>query len=205
MNDKEEVLVIPEEVLEPYLRYFKKNMLTDPGRIAELLDEALSPLACGYMPRAEAEIDPSYKQVIPYSVLWRGREVFRYKRTKKGGETRLHDLWSIGVGGHINPIDSYDDEPYEAAMWRELNEEVGLQRSNIGAPIVGIIYDPSNEVGKVHLGIVHFIQLGMNSPPMKYNDPALSSGEFHHVVELSQNSAKDVYENWSKIIIENLL
>src|SRR5919198_2708214 len=58
-----------------------------------------------YRPRGAMEVDPSYKQVIPYLVLRDGRRYFLMKRTRAGGDARLHDLFSIGVGGHLNPGD----------------------------------------------------------------------------------------------------
>ena len=58
-----------------------------------------------FVPRQAAEIDPSLKQIIPYLVLRDGDCIFLMKRTRAGGDARLHDLYSIGVGGHLNPGD----------------------------------------------------------------------------------------------------
>ena len=58
-----------------------------------------------YEPRAEMEVDPSFKQIIPYLVLRDGERYFLMRRTRPGGDARLHDRWSIGVGGHIEPGD----------------------------------------------------------------------------------------------------
>ncbi len=59
-----------------------------------------------YVERERAERTPEWKQVIPYSVVLCDGKVFLLRRTKGGGEARLFDKLSIGVGGHINPIDS---------------------------------------------------------------------------------------------------
>ena len=57
------------------------------------------------MRRGDAEEDPAHKQVIPYLVLRDGERWFLMRRTRAGGDARLHDRWSIGVGGHLNPGD----------------------------------------------------------------------------------------------------
>ncbi len=162
--------------------------------------------------RDYAELDPSWLQLIPYVVLFRGREVFRYQRTKKGGEGRLHGLWSVGVGGHVNPEDSGLSadtpglNPYLHGLRRELREEVGhdLRVDPAGLSLVqGLIFDPSDEVGRVHFGLVHFVQLG-NNPTLSFADDAMAGGHFQHAAEL-RHSARDEFESWSRLVIEMLL
>ena len=58
-----------------------------------------------FVERRWAEHDSSFKQVIPYTVVTHGDEVLLLKRLEQGGEARLHGKLSIGVGGHINPVD----------------------------------------------------------------------------------------------------
>jgi predicted NUDIX family phosphoesterase len=58
-----------------------------------------------YAPRAAMEVDPRHKQIIPYLVLRDGDRYFLMRRTRAGVDRRLHDHWSIGVGGHLNPGD----------------------------------------------------------------------------------------------------
>src|SRR4051794_38952355 len=70
--------------------------------------------------RDEAEQDPSWKQVIPYVVLRDGERLFLMRRTRAGGDARLHDRYSIGVGGHINP----QDEDVAGGLLREWSEEI---------------------------------------------------------------------------------
>ncbi|HVJ81830.1 MAG TPA: phosphoesterase, partial [Planctomycetia bacterium] len=94
-----------------------------------------------YLPRAEAELDPSFKQLVPYAVLRAGNAVFTYRRGKAGSESRLHDLWSIGIGGHVNP----EDGPPAAAaclaaLEREIAEETHLA-PGWNATLAGLIYD----------------------------------------------------------------
>ena len=96
----ESILVVKTELLNGYIK--GKNGLIR-GCDKEIL--AFVDSEHEVRPRPEMEEDPSYRQIIPYVVLTRGDEVLVLRRLKKGGEKRLHGLLSIGVGGHINPVD----------------------------------------------------------------------------------------------------
>src|SRR5712691_6090651 len=91
----------------------------DPDLFAFLLD----PAHLEYRPRGEAEVDPSFKQLIPYVILRHGGELFHYTRGSGGTETRLRARRSIGIGGHISAEDANAIDPYRAGMLRELAEE----------------------------------------------------------------------------------
>lgn len=175
----------------------------NPLEVESILTEILTSGELEYRARPAAEKDPSWKQIIPYVVIVRGREVFKYKRTKKAGDSRLHDLWSVGVGGHINPVDGEGEVAYEAAFWRELEEEVGLTRGVVQyEKKIGLIYDDSNEVGQVHFGICHAVKIDFTTT-MTFKDPALADGQFCPAYELKRTS--DAFENWSKLVIDHLL
>jgi predicted NUDIX family phosphoesterase len=73
-----------------------------------------------YEPRPAMEVDPSFKQVIPYLVLRDGERFFLMRRTRAGADARLHDRYSIGVGGHLNP----GDGGVLGGLRREWNEEL---------------------------------------------------------------------------------
>jgi predicted NUDIX family phosphoesterase len=73
-----------------------------------------------YRARPEAEQDPSWKQVIPYLVLRDRGRLFLMRRTRAGGDARLHERWSIGIGGHLNP----GDGDIHAGLAREFGEEI---------------------------------------------------------------------------------
>ena len=115
-----------------------------------------------FLPRSTAELDPAFKQIIPYVVLTHAGRVLHYTRGKKGGERRLVAKGSIGIGGHLNDADenlfSYDQRSYLAGVRREVDEELILQ-SGYQNHIRALLNDDSTEVGKVHLGIVHIFAL----------------------------------------------
>ena len=208
----EKVLVFPACRLEPFLSYFENGVATNPSLIESMLDLLLDPGALSFMERLEAEENPKFKQVIPYCILTRATpypSYFAYKRTRKGGDSRLFEQWSMGVGGHINPCDAapsdgYDGPfyaPYAAALRRELYEEVSLK---IGpdlsreAPVVALIYDPSNAVGQVHFGVVHLVSVPGDTV-LASSDPALEQGTWHSKADLIV--AQSNFENWSKLVI----
>ena len=151
------------------------------------------------------ETDPSYKQLIPYVLLqWTAEsgavKLFTYTRGGGSGEARLHAKRSVGIGGHISREDAAGGgDPYTTGMHRELAEEVQLE-SNYSESRVGLIYDPSNEVGQVHLGVVHrFI---LEHPAVKSNESDLAEGGFVDVTDLRDDM--DRLETWSQLAIKAL-
>src|SRR5580704_7407049 len=85
-----------------------------------------------YLNRSEAEQDRRYKQLIPYVLVICQDKILRYRRGKGGQETRLHGLFSVGVGGHISEEDNglfSNQLGYEEGMRRELMEEVAIDEA----------------------------------------------------------------------------
>lgn len=170
--------------------------------VAVSLKEILSNGHLEFIDRDQAEVSEEWVQLIPYCVIRRGASVFVYRR--KGTEGRLNGLRSIGVGGHINPVDSGQGSVYEAALRRELAEEVGIAVGRVPDP-VALIYDPSNAVGKVHLGVVHNVRVP-SSFNLTCNDPALESGEFVDLQTLKAHAeaSPELFETWTALILPHL-
>ena len=101
-------------------------------------------------PRAEMEVDPGQKQIIPYLVLRDGPRYFLMQRTRAGVDARLHDRYSIGVGGHLNP----GDDGLDGGLRREWAEEV-VADFVPSFELVALLNDDTTEVGAVHLGAVY--------------------------------------------------
>jgi len=104
--------------------------------------------------RLEMEPDETWKQVIPYPVLRDGSRWFLMRRTRAGGDARLHDRYSIGVGGHVNPEDGGLDGDLSTALRREWLEELDVEF----VPhfrLVGLLNDDTTSVGRVHVGLVY--------------------------------------------------
>lgn len=168
----------------------------DPDVFAALLD----PVHLEYRPRAAAETDPSFKQLIPYIVLRHGGDLFHYRRGAGGAEVRLRARRSIGVGGHISAAeDAGAADPYRAGMLRELAEEV-----EIGSPfrerMFGLINDDSTPVGSVHLGVVHLLDL--DRPAVWPLEAGIKDAGLAPLAELLGRSAE--FESWSRLAMEAL-
>jgi predicted NUDIX family phosphoesterase len=154
-----------------------------------------------YLNRSEAEQDKRFKQLIPYALIVCGDKILRYRRGKGGQETRLHGLFSVGVGGHISEEDSglfSSGIGYHDAMRRELKEEVDIEVTQDSA--VAVINDDSTEVGFVHLGIVHVVQVADES--LANRRSGIVGPEFVPMSEAVK--APDAYESWSRFCLENL-
>jgi predicted NUDIX family phosphoesterase len=156
-----------------------------------------------FLSRSRAEIDPSHKQIIPYVLLAHGDKVIFYVRGKKAGEQRLVAKGSIGIGGHMNEADeslfALDEAAYRAGVEREVSEEI-LIHSKFEDRIVALLNDDSNEVGQVHLGIVHVF--GLAEPKVKKNESMITELAFLSREELA--SRRDSLETWSQICLDSL-
>lgn len=194
----EKVLVFKKELLNEELSF--QGMLT--GEKASVIkNKILVPENLFYIDRDVAENDLNYKQVIPYCVFTKNDQLFIYQRSKHGSENRLHDLWSVGVGGHINPCDGNNVETIGNACKREIEEEVQFSDPH-SVRLVGVINDDSSTVNAVHFGVVFHVHLkdGTSLNPI---DKALANGEFKHT---KTTVISDInWEDWSVHVIRNYL
>ena len=159
-----------------------------------------------FVERRWAEQDSSLKQIIPYALVVYRDEVLLLQRKDTGGESRLHGKLSIGVGGHINPVDEVGDEPgavLEAGCRRELEEELTLDTS-YGLEPVGVINDESGDVGSVHFGLVQIARC--ETPDVSVREVDQLEGAFVGRSALKELAAKerDRFETWSALIIDRL-
>jgi predicted NUDIX family phosphoesterase len=154
-----------------------------------------------YINRSEAEQDRRFKQLIPYALIVCGDKILRYRRGKGGQETRLHGLYSVGVGGHIAEEDTglfTKGVGYHDAMRRELMEEVSIEVTKETA--VAVINDDSTDVGYVHLGIVHIVQVADET--LTGRSHGIVGAEFVPMGDAVKNL--DAYESWSRFCMEHL-
>lgn len=156
-----------------------------------------------FMPRAAAENDPAYKQIIPYALIVHGRTVLYYVRGKKAGEQRLVAKGSIGIGGHLNDTDesffAQDEAAYRAGVEREVAEEIIID-SPFRDHIVALLNDDTTEVGRVHLGIVHVLQL--EAPKVEKREAMITNLAF--LTEDELRARREQLESWSQICLDNL-
>jgi predicted NUDIX family phosphoesterase len=196
----EEVLVVPRALLNEIGAFEGIQTAGLDAAIARLLD----PANHFFMDRAAAEEDPNHKQLIPYCIFRCGDRVLHYTRGKAGGESRLHAKISVGVGGHVNPIDTdagrTGSDAYHAAVTREIEEELDLPEEHTHR-IIALLNDESNSVGQVHLGIVHLIDL--KSDAVASREDALLDLGFTALADLN-GSLFERLETWSQFCIRHL-
>jgi predicted NUDIX family phosphoesterase len=171
---EEQVLVVPTKVYNP-----PDGITSDVRAIWRLMQEA------SLMPRAAAEGDPTFKQLIPYIILVHEHSIFTYWR--KGQEQRLHGLKSLGIGGHLN------DANILAGVGRELHEEVYIPTRYM-LSFNGFINDNTTPVGQVHLGLF-FIAI-LEKPKVRPRDET-GGGQF----EPWSNLIPSEFELWSQHVL----
>jgi predicted NUDIX family phosphoesterase len=150
-----------------------------------------------FHPRPAMEEDPAWKQVIPYPVLRDGDAWFLMRRTKAGSDARLHDRFSIGVGGHVNPEDGGLDGDLGVALRREWHEELVVDFVP-DFRFVGLLNDDSTPVGRVHLGLV--FEGDAAGRPVAIRETDKLSGAFVPATEVA--AVSDRLETWSRIAFE---
>jgi predicted NUDIX family phosphoesterase len=169
---------------------------------------------CLWIDRGDAETNTDYKQLIPYVLVMCQGSVFQYYRSSEGNEERLHHTYSVGLGGHVNPCDSEssNDEiilTYLEGLVRELREETGLiiSLSMAAKSFVGLVNDDENPVGKVHLGVVHVVEVepAQASELLKNCERTLERPAFVPLENFKKIQHLGELETWSSMIIKHML
>jgi predicted NUDIX family phosphoesterase len=191
----ERVLVLPRNRVPGGCDFTGVRQATDAD-VAEL--QAAIAEHGRYLDRPDAEADSSMKQLIPYVVVRDGTDVFLMRRTNAGGDARLHGRASIGVGGHLNPVDDGDD-PLMTGLDREWAEELDADFEP-SFELRGFLNDDTNDVGAVHLGVVFEVQAA--GRPVEVREHEKLSGSFVAPTELGE--AYDQLETWSRLVVDAL-
>jgi len=153
-----------------------------------------------FLRRSEVEEDPNYKQLIPYVILHHNNTIFSYRRGALLSEKRLLHNYSIGIGGHISVNDpNLFTTSYEEGMRREVQEEIYIDTKYKSNP-VALLNDDSNEVGKVHFGVIHVFDL--QEPRIRKKEKSINEPTFITLSKIKVDIEK--YENWSQICIQNI-
>ncbi len=181
MRTNERVFVVPTEIVNRFLE--SSELVVEFGNLKDGIRKlnvcALVEMLkyATFIEREHAEGDKSYKQIIPYVVFLSHdkRHIYLFKRTSNQTEKRLHNLYSLGIGGHIN----FDDH-LMAGKWndfscnlltllvgagREISEEVkskpefGMNSLFSLLPLTYVIDTNSSDVSSVHLGILSFAKV----------------------------------------------
>lgn len=167
-----------------------------------------------FVDRALAERTPALKQLIPYCLVSRPGELLRVQRLRRQSEGRLHGLFSIGLGGHVNPEDGLagGSGTVEAALRRELSEELripGFER--LQPRFLGLLNDDSSDVGSVHAGLVYQLDVAAGSE-VGIREIGKMEGRFAPLGDVAQPGRvvepeslwhdSHGFESWSAIMLE---
>jgi predicted NUDIX family phosphoesterase len=195
---REEVLVVPRAEIFPDGAWH--------GFIADDPDRYLTIVASRrqFRARGDVEEDADYQQIIPYIVFRSGERYFLTRRLKQSTEKRLRHLYSLGVGGHINRADAQAAgpaaDPVMQGLRREFEEEV-VYDGNWQARLIGLINDDSNDVSRVHLGLV--FEVTGDRPEITIRETGKLEGELLRLEEMKMYYLD--MESWSQLIFDHLL
>jgi predicted NUDIX family phosphoesterase len=215
MNNMEElVFAFPTDEFWKLMTYKRKGLIKENNEVLKrIVQNGL------FLKRSELEEDPSFKQIIPYAIIsykepenrtWRDKlrgvrqsqSFYLFKRTSKQTEKRLHDKFSLGVGGHMNPNDSMESkEQYLIEeLKRELHEEVKLLNGCFIEEIefIGFINDDTISVGRVHIGLLYNIHV--SNKEVYINETDKMTAEW-----IDKSNLAEFYEGmetWTKITFD---
>lgn len=200
MSDAEQVLVVERNVIDEVGSFHGINVDVD-----RFLEAFFSPGTLRFLPRAQAEDDPTYKQIIPYVLITDGEKYLTYVRGRRAGEQRLAGCRSMGIGGHINPADDLPlfasdyREAYHAAVEREVTEELILDGAHTDH-MVAVLNDDSTEVGRVHFGIVHY----WHFPDLNVRKREQMITQLSLMTPAELRTVRDSLESWSQLCLDRL-
>ena len=202
--------------MEEQLLCFKREILrAHPDKT--FYDESLWHQILAHLeskPRSAAEHDYDTKQLVVYVLINHEQTFLSYQRTPKTTETRLKALYSIGIGGHVNVEDQIQPSLFgsDEARWkdfvlqavrREVSEEVQIPPGIAQEPrLICFINDDSNDVGKVHFGVVWLVKLAEPNVAIR-GEKGIGKLTFRTLPELS--SMSDTMETWSQLLVEYLV
>lgn len=190
-NHDEKVLVVKREKLFPIGAWQGLQAVNGQQYLA-IINEHKQ-----FLPRQDMEINPAYKQIIPYLIFKFGSQYFLMQRQAKSTDQRLKSKYSLGIGGHIRLEDM---ESTDIIGWarREFEEEVTYS-GTYQVRSLGILNDDSDAVGQVHAGYVFLLEGDSSNIAVKEE---LKSGKLMTLDECKAHY--DAMENWSKIVFDFL-
>lgn len=199
---EELVLVVSNDNTSPLFKkdfkYISKYL--DPSTMNYIQDQ----IEYSFMPRSMAEVSLNYVQIIPYVTIFHQGKILTYERGTDQGEKRLHGKRSVGIGGHINPVDITDyqfNKLVYNCMMREIDEEIIISDGiNLKSKFNGFIYDDSTDVGRVHFGLSYFIDILEKDVSVTAKEKSMLDTKFLSIDELKKDILS--YENWSQKIIQ---
>ena len=193
----EKVLTVPTGCLWEQVTYAERGLITEGANA--LVDVVAS--YGGFLDRSAAETDPSHKQIIPYAVVSHLGSYFLLQRKSTQNERRLHNKFSLGVGGHINPSPGVPKTGLiQDGLNREVHEELHIE-PGFRQRFVGLINDDTTDVGRVHLGVLFDLEVA--SDDVSVRETSKMAGGWALLGRLGE--AYSSLETWSQIVYDSYL
>lgn len=208
MNNMEElVFAFPTDEFWKLMTYKEKGLIRGNSEVLKkIVQNGL------FLRRSELEEDPSFKQIIPYAIISnkepersgvrQSQSFYLFRRTSKQTEKRLHNKFSLGVGGHMNPNDSMESKEQYLIdeLKRELYEEVKLLNGCLIEDIefIGFINDDTISVGSVHIGLLYNIHV--SNKEVYINETDKMTADWIDKPNLAE--FYDGMESWTKITFD---
>jgi predicted NUDIX family phosphoesterase len=152
--------------------------------------------------RGDLETNTEYRQILPYLIVKVDNKFFYYVRAEGSDETRLHNRFSIGIGGHIEMKDKDSpQETMETGLIREAREELGENIELVNLKPLGFIYTNKTILDEVHLGILFTCEInGINS--ISVDKEEIGEHGFLDEKEMDEIIINPNYspENWTDIV-----
>jgi predicted NUDIX family phosphoesterase len=194
---EELVFALPTDELWKLIPYKEKGLIKENSEVLKrIIQNGL------FRKRSELEKDPSFKQIIPYAIISNKESFYLFKRTSKQTEKRLHNKFSLGVGGHMNPSNSKESKEQYLIneLKRELFEEVKLLNGCLIEDIefIGFINDDTISVGSVHIGLFYNIHVSNKDVVINETDKMTADWiDKHDLAEFYEGM-----ETWTKITFD---
>lgn len=186
----EDILVVPRDLLfDKVTPWFGINQ-DALSNITNIVAEHAA-----YIPRQSAEHNPEYKQIIPYIIFTHQDKFFVMQRKAQASEKRLAGKFSIGIGGHVRKEDIVNHDIMDWAR-REFEEEVTYDHS-FTTRAIGVLNDDTNDVGKVHIGLIIIAQGSSDQISIKDEHKSGTLLTLEECQMLSGNM-----ESWSTICLD---
>jgi predicted NUDIX family phosphoesterase len=201
---EESVFAFPTDELWKLLPYKKKGFIKGSADVLKRIVEDGR-----FLRRCESEEDPSFKQIIPYAIISNKEpekeSFYLFRRTSGQKEKRLHNKFSLGVGGHMNPNDPAESKEHYLIdeLKRELFEEVKLLNGCLIKDIefIGFVNDDTIPVGRVHIGLLYNIRVSNKEVYINETDKMTADW-------IAKSSLSEFYkgmETWTKIIYDSYI
>jgi predicted NUDIX family phosphoesterase len=218
MNNMEElVFAFSTDEFWKLITYKKKGLIKGNSEVLKrIVQNGL------FLRRSALEKDPSFKQIIPYAIIsnkepepraWgdklrgvrQSQSFYLFRRTSRQTEKRLHNKFSLGVGGHMNPGDSMESKEQYLIdeLKREIYEEVKLLNGCFieNLEFIGFINDDTIPVGRVHIGLLYNIHV--SNKEVYINEADKMTAEW-----IDKSNLAEFYERmetWTKIVFDSYI